>query len=618
MQFELWKVRNIMERGSIDELELFFKSSALSPLSRFRYGESDVDLFGLAVVLECSAQTLKSLCAAFPTLPILSNASTAFVSNTSALHWAIQKGSRELCSVLLERLHMDLRSPILGHVAVGHIAECLVRSISELACEFPDLVSHVLLDCMLDASHMLPKHMKKGPDTLQTVAFTSEMDGGNRGNLLPLVEHRPSVPLFRTHTSPQQKHYVCAQKVMLPNFANPQVWRSSQSKDPLRELLNSKVVDAFGTPAVQLALSHRWSRVQKLIYFRLVAFLCFLMYCTGFASVVSTDTLSRSWSSLFHSNPLFYSLGIPILLLNVLFVASELIDFYFLGWVFLTNDVWGSVAMSGHLLVFVAAALHVARAASQYFVTAVAILLLWLKLVTFFHLSQDSSIVLVKLRLAFGTQIRYFLLLWAVMLVGFALSLLVVFRSGNPESINGQYENLGTSLLTVFSGSISGFSLLLKGDTSVHVEEAFKTFEDLYILQLLFFLVFSLIGGTLMMNVMIPIMGSTFEDVSPKSVAYARMEQTRVMLSAEFLMSFFRSTPVGVESPWLYGVAPINSPKWRSHESAQRKSLEADALGRLKEAEAAIVSVTQRSEALKVAIERPATTSSGRRASREA
>ena len=155
--------------------------------------------------------------------------------------------------------------------------------------------------------------------------------------------------------------------------------------------------------------------------------------------------------------------------------------------------------------------------------------------------------------------------------MGFANAYIVLFQGDNAaygvtSTSDERFANLGLSFVSMFRGSTGGgLDLIWRGDsqypngaTSNGIFPIGNT--QLYNLQLVLFVLFTLICNVLLLNLLIALMSAVFATVSEKASAQYRMDKTMLMIGLE---GQFLRRPLQVTSErWLHIVAPKESPFW--------------------------------------------------------
>jgi F0F1-type ATP synthase membrane subunit b/b' len=459
-----------------------------------------------------------------------------FATLRSSLQSSIDKGDRAICEVLLEHMTKLAQSHHFErHFYLQDMERILIHAVPKLSTKFTDLCTLIFERSLID----VPYHDTAGPAQRQTAALPAGDDIEYSGGEL-----------------------VCAKLVCLPNLTNVDYWRLPSKTDPLQAIVEAELVDAFSTPAVRSLLSHRWRHVRNYFFVNAFLYLLFLGSATSFSLLISEDMESDSLATVYRSDSSRAQLafGFIALVLNVWFMLAELIEARGSGWAVYVSEVWNYIDLGSHFLVFATAILHGTRSRRQYAVAAVTILMLWFKLLSFLRGFQGSG-VFVRLLFAIGFKIRYFLLVWAIVIIGFANAFIILFRAGLPTSVDGQFSNLGTSFVNAFKGAVSGADLYFRNTPADTANVAFADHSDLYNLQLILYVMFTLVANTLMLNMLIALMGSVYNDVVAVARSQFRLERAKLLLSLEnlFLLKKARGSTAEL---WLQVVAPVNGDMW--------------------------------------------------------
>ena len=341
---------------------------------------------------------------------------------------------------------------------------------------------------------------------------------------------------------------VTVKSILLPHATDVPYWRVNSIIDPLEILTRFDVIDAFNTPAVIAILHHRWRKIRPFFYIQIGLYLIYVALCTAFSIHLANDETGKSLSTIYESasDLTYVAIGIIILVLNVWFLYGELSELYEFKLLYF-SDPWNYLDLPGHILVFAVAFLHGFRDANEFPVTAITVILNYSKLLSFFRGFRGSGIF-TRLVLKILIEIRYFLLVWAVVLFGFANAYIVLFQGSNSfyqSSGDLHFLNLGTAFVSMFKGSTGGgLDLIFAGDSQYpNGAQAGLHFPiantELYNLQLVLYVLVTLICNVLLLNLLIALMTSIYNDAKSRASAQYRMDKTLFMLGMERLLFNF-------------------------------------------------------------------------------
>ena len=222
-------------------------------------------------------------------------------------------------------------------------------------------------------------------------------------------------------------------------------------------------------------------------------------------------------------------------------------------------------------MIICVAILHGVRAKEQFPVAAVTIIIIWFKILSYFRGFRGAG-VFTRLVLRILYEIRYFLMMWSVVLLGFANAYIIIFQGDNAAYYSDptgdlRVRNLGTAFITMFRGSTGGgLDLIWRGDTiypngALEGDGSFPIGNtQLYNLQLFLFVVFTLCCNVLLLNLLIALMSSVFVSISEKASAQYRLDKTRLMIGLEEMFLYSNKQ---LQSPrWLHVVAPKEDRFW--------------------------------------------------------
>jgi hypothetical protein len=228
-------------------------------------------------------------------------------------------------------------------------------------------------------------------------------------------------------------------------------------------------------------------------------------------------------------------------------------------------SLWNYFDLMTHVLVFVVLALHASRSPKQFVVTTITILLAWGKLLFYFRAFRGMG-VFVRLIYLLSNQIRYFLLVWLVILFGFANASVILFRD-----INNHYPStIGVSLVSVFSELFGGRPVFVTGDDET--SEYFDGFSGLYTMQIMVYLAFTFICNLILLNMLIALMGSIFEDVMGRAIATFQIGRAHLILDLE---TAHPRRPFQPKKRWLVVQAGKDSEYWPNEDNSDVEELKA-------------------------------------------
>ena len=355
--------------------------------------------------------------------------------------------------------------------------------------------------------------------------------------------------------------------------------------DPLSILANHDLTHPFTLPAVRAILDYRWGKVKNYFYMQFFLYIAFLSSFTAFALFLAKDDISISINDVYSgsNSSVYLYLGLLSQSLNIWFLVTNFIEICFCGLRFrLFFDEWNWFELPTNILLPIVTYLHINRMREEFSVTAVAILFAWFNLLSHFRGFSGSGIF-VRLVLKILFEIRYFLLVWSVFLLGFANAYIILFQGDNqdaftPESTGDlHFLNMGTAFISMFKGSTGGgLDLIWRGDSSYpNGASAFGSNgtilfpmanSQLYHIQLVMFVLFTMVCNVLLLNLLIALMSSVYDDVNQKAASQYRLDKVRLMLEMETILISV-SHKIGAAKRWLHVVAPKDSSFWNADHS---------------------------------------------------
>lgn len=249
--------------------------------------------------------------------------------------------------------------------------------------------------------------------------------------------------------------------VMLPEVVNLSYWSENNLTDPCVALAENDVLGAFKLPAVRAILAFRWAHVRKYFFFQLFLYLMFLASSTVFTTVIASDDIDMSLSDVYTtaSCKTYLVFGFIALVLNLWFLLFEMVELAASPASYLT-DIWNFFDLGTHLLVFTVAGLHATRQLEQFSITTVTILLIWFNVLAYLRGFRGSG-MFIRLVIKIAFEIRYFMVVWVVVLMGFANAFFVMYRAQTIDLIN-----LGLSFVTMFAGATNGISVTYRDSSN--------------------------------------------------------------------------------------------------------------------------------------------------------
>ena len=199
-------------------------------------------------------------------------------------------------------------------------------------------------------------------------------------------------------------------------------------------------------------------------------------------------------------------------------------------------------------------------------VAAITILFNWFKVLSYFRGFRGAG-VYTRLVLQIVYEIKYFLLVWTVVLLGFANAYYMLFRGNDPEYDTdpdqlGHFYNLGLAFVSVFKGSTGGgIDLHMHGDVFPFPPSPNGT--QLYDLQFFLFIFFTLTCQILLLNMLIAQMASVFVEMTRSSAAQYRIDKAKLLIALEGL--FLRRDKQTKSERWLHVIAPVYHDLWERH-----------------------------------------------------
>eukprot|EP00042_Codosiga_hollandica_P009187 m.21404 g.21404 ORF g.21404 m.21404 type:complete len:1119 (+) comp32788_c0_seq1:123-3479(+) len=567
---ELQLLYTILGYGSVDEIEAFFEDSVLHPQTRFIVaGQVQDAFFMLTERFQNDAEGLETvLTRLLEEVPLLNLTfdDTQHATLNSAMMLAIERGMKEAANVLVrhaakyltDKLVTSRNNEIFWHAYSLPMALILPDAIKR----FPDVAFEILNQFIADVNEEENERGHRSRIQVDLPSIEAKLDDVNfyefgvvsksvgqvkaRAKALDKASQARKTLLSADGTPVKHK------AVMLPDVVNLSFWNEN---DPFEAMAEGDMVEIFNLPATRSILAYRWRCVRKYFFFQLLLYLGFVGCVTAFTSFQAFDDVTRSLSDLYSdskSNQAYLAFGFIALLLNTWFLFCEIVELsagvraYF-------TDIWNLFDGSTHILIYISAILHGTRSEAEFIVTTLAILLVWFKLLSYFRGFRGSG-VFIRIVFKIAFEIRYFIVLWLVVLMGFANGFLMMFR-GQQDSL----LNLGVSFVFMFKGATGGMDAVIR-DSASSDPFPFDGHSELYNLQLVLFVLFTLAANVLLLNLLIALMGDIFDRINAVANPQYRLEKAKLLISLERL--FLRFPFQRTRKRWLHISAPVHGDMW--------------------------------------------------------
>jgi hypothetical protein len=324
-------------------------------------------------------------------------------------------------------------------------------------------------------------------------------------------------------------------------------------RDPLDLFAELELHEVFATAAVRCMLSHRWQQVQHWFVLQLVLYMLFLGLLTQYSAVIANDRLERTIGEVVSAHTTQVVLACIGLALNLWFMFVEISELAVFGFRRYIRDIWNVVDVSVHLIVSCVAVLHGIRSPWEYFFGAVAAVLMWIRLLAYSRGIRGPGIFM-RIIFRMTTSIMFFLVVLCVVVMGFSVAFMLIFRARNAE-----HATIGTSFVFGFSGAITGTLPLLFRDMD-GFDNLLGDREELYYLQLVAYCLFLTIVPVLLMNLLIALLFDIYDRLHIEADLHFRLEKTKLLLALEAL---FPRWPHRLSAArWLHALAPRDSDLW--------------------------------------------------------
>jgi hypothetical protein len=272
-------------------------------------------------------------------------------------------------------------------------------------------------------------------------------------------------------------------------------------------------VDIFDSEVGKLALQISWQKFGLPAHVK--AFVLYLLYLVlSSSSIYVFDELVSSDHAPLHR--LAYAMIIVIIASNLYFLYMEFVQILFFGAAYFM-DIWNSIDVLVILTTLCGNALRLAyrrETAISACMLAVASIGLWFNILYYLR-AFESTGPLVAMVMAIASNIRVFLLVLGISVAGFsqAFWLLTYNSTGN------MFSRIDESFLSSFSFMMGNFDPSAFDGTGR--QRNFGIFLSV---------AYMMVVTILLLNLLIALMGSTYDKISERGLAQWRMEQAGVMI----------------------------------------------------------------------------------------
>jgi Ion transport protein len=354
-------------------------------------------------------------------------------------------------------------------------------------------------------------------------------------------EH-PSLPVYRGKSGPTGAHDVVDDSDWKPgNFqqrytalhkkivhGRRRMYRKHNALQVLRDS-GEPVQAAFGTRLIQTLIDYKWEQFGRRMFLqRMVMYmmylLCFCIASLGFEdeSYAELDTVNwtkRTWIRAV--------LELIVVLFSAHYFYLEVQQFRREhSWRAYAADVWNWLDISSCMLIFVLVPASIWEWPQRRALQGIVAVLLWLKLLHFLRAFFVTG-PFIRMVLAILNGIMPFMLILVVVMIAFSHGLSMLFVDSDDPDLVFEYSS--------WNGLLKAYQLLL-GDFDVsELRRAEYT-----VVALVFFIVFTLFGLILLLNLLIALMSSIYERVQSNVLEEWYAERADLILELEQSMSVFQ------------------------------------------------------------------------------
>jgi len=298
----------------------------------------------------------------------------------------------------------------------------------------------------------------------------------------------------------------------------------------------------FEKPVVECVIDFKWESYGRVCFLLLTVISTVLALHFSFYSVYS---LSLSFNAQLLWGALVALNASPLMVYELLEVAGWQHHL----WTYLSNY-WNAVDLITYwgLIANVVLRLLIPYHHATFIISGAVVLALWLKLLYYFRgFRSTGPLVRVIIRIIY--DIGYFLLILLVFLAGFSFCFFTITQTdlhdydGGDEALDTMKASFGTmwlTLMSLFSAMTGNYDLSLFQGSSFY-----GVLTVLYILYIL-------AQAIIMLNLLIAIMGDSFENVQQMARGEWRGEQTKIILELEGVVAKVSPSILAIYNPrWL-------------------------------------------------------------------
>mmetsp|Transcript_38088 Transcript_38088/g.120281 ORF Transcript_38088/g.120281 Transcript_38088/m.120281 type:complete len:266 (-) Transcript_38088:27-824(-) len=160
--------------------------------------------------------------------------------------------------------------------------------------------------------------------------------------------------------------------------------------------------------------------------------------------------------------------------------------------------------------------------------------------VLFFMRAFKGTGALVRMVVVIGWDIRYLFMLLVVVNISASLSYYVLYESSQPDGGGGFWE-----------GFLEVYAMML-GDFDIEKFDGTRS----PLLAKLLFVSFTLLQSILLLNLLIALMGDSYEKVQEKAISYTLLERASIICEIELMMSDADKKNPNYFPKWLHVLFP--------------------------------------------------------------
>ena len=307
----------------------------------------------------------------------------------------------------------------------------------------------------------------------------------------------------------------------------------------------------WGEPGLRAVLSHKWHNFGFRYY--ILETIVLMVYLILFSVTTYTPNIPVNFSSNSNLSAFdwFRSVSaLVLILLSARYLYITLRKFFKYGfWSFVTS-IYNWLDVFGVLLVIATLPLNVYGYEEMYLVASVAVLVIWLRLLTYTRGYYKTG-VFVRTLIKILSSIRYFLLILGIVLLAFSHSFYLLNQTTDHFPY---YQQFGVALFTQYTMmyNIVNFS---------YGSPPLENPDSVVVLWCVLYVLFSVLVTLTMLNMLIALMSSTYSAVVEHAEFEWLQEMAQILAEIQTLGMYWFDEHNGNFPPVIHYLIPSDALK---------------------------------------------------------